>query len=178
MRSHNGMRPQDIVILLKIVLFQHNNWQYRDLSSSLFLSISEISESLNRSHLAGLIDESRERVYRQSLMEFIQYGLHYVFPQSPGRMVTGIATAHSHPFYQSRFVSEMNYAWQDEEGDIRGLAIEPLYKGAAKAAKKDEELYLLLASIDMIRVGRQREINAALTQLEKVILYERQSKHS
>lgn len=178
MRSHNGMRPQDIVILLKLVLFRHSNWQYRDLSSELFLSISEISESLNRSHLAGLIDESRKRIYRQNLMEFIHYGLHYVFPQLPGTMVTGLATAHSHPFYQSKFVSEMNYAWPDEEGDIRGLAIEPLYKGAIKAVRTDKELYLLLASIDIIRVGRPREIKAALTQLEKVILYEQQPKHS
>lgn len=72
----------------------------------------------------------------------------------------------------------LNYAWPDEEGNIRGLAIEPLYKGATSAAKKDAELYLLLASIYIIRVGRQREIKAALKHLEKVILYDRQPKHS
>lgn len=178
MRSHNGMRPQDIVILIKMLILHPNNWQYRDLSASLFLSISEISESLNRSHLAGLIDESRKRVYRQNLIEFIQYGMHYVFPQLPGRMVTGLATAHSHPFYQSKFVSDTQYAWPDEEGDIRGYAIEPLYKGVPMAAKEDAELYLLLASLDIIRVGKPREIKAALIQLEKAILYERQPKHS
>ncbi len=162
MRSHNGMHPQDIVILLKLLLFRQDNRQYHDLSSSLFLSLSEISESLNRSHLAHLIDESRKRVYRQTLMEFIQYGLHYIFPQLPGTTVTGMATVHSHPFYQSRFISEPNYAWPDEEGNIRGLMIAPLYKGATSAARKDEDLYLLLASVDIIRVGRTREIKAAL----------------
>src|SRR5438874_6918001 len=100
MKSHNGMRPQDVVILLKILSNANESWQYRDLSSSLYLSISEISESLARSHMAGLIDESKKKVHRQSLMEFIRYGLHYVFPQLPGSMVTGIATAHSHPFYK------------------------------------------------------------------------------
>ncbi|MFN5428689.1 MAG: hypothetical protein ACK5BO_11690, partial [Bacteroidota bacterium] len=66
MKSHNGMRPQDIVILLKIITVDNIKWQYRDLASSLSISISEISESLSRSHLAGLVDESRRIVHRQS----------------------------------------------------------------------------------------------------------------
>jgi hypothetical protein len=65
-----GMRPQDIVILLKILTTPDPGWHYRDLASQLFISISEISESLHRSHTAGLIDESNRKVHRQSLMEF------------------------------------------------------------------------------------------------------------
>lgn len=170
MRSHNGMRPQDVVVLLKLLTIQKPNWQYRDLSTSLYLSVSEVSESLVRSHVAGLVDESRRKVHRQSLMEFIEYGLQYVFPQVPGGMVTGIATAHSYPFYKQHFQSEFNYVWPDETGNIRGLAIQPLYKGVAKAVKEDEVLYKLLASIDILRVGRMREKNMALNELRKDIL--------
>ena len=140
------------------------------MSVLLQISVSEVSESLYRSHIAGLVDESRKKVYRQSLMEFIQYGLHYVFPQFPGSMVTGIPTAHSYPFYQSLFKSEMNYVWQDEDGKMRGLAIEPLYKNVIYAVKKDETLYKLLASIDIIRVGRTREMKVAIEELRKNIL--------
>jgi len=60
-------------------------------------------------------------------MEFIQYWLKYVFPTSPGAMVTGLGTAHSHPYYKKFFQAEMHYAWPDEDGDIRGLMIEPLH---------------------------------------------------
>lgn len=172
MRSHNGMRPQDVVILLKILILEDKEWQYRDLSVSLNISISEISESLHRSHMAGLVDESRKKVYRKSLMEFIEFGLHYVFPQFPGSMVTGFATAHSHPFYKSKLVSEVNYVWPDTNGDLRGLAIEPLFKGVIKAALQDELLYKLLASIDIIRVGRTRELKIAVNELHKIILNE------
>lgn len=170
MKSHNGMRPQDIVVLLKILTISDLQWQYRDLSSSLFISVSEISESLNRSHMAGLIDESKRKVYRQSLMEFIQYGLHYVFPQIPGRMVTGIPTAHSYSFYASKFASDLSYVWPDEDGHIRGLSIEPLHKGVVRAVQKDEELYKLLASIDIVRVGRARELKVAIEELKRIIL--------
>lgn len=169
MKTHNGMRPQDVVILLKI-LINDAQWQYRDLAAELFFSTSEIAESLNRSHLAGLIDESKRVVYRQSLMEFLQYGLHYVFPQAPGSMVTGIATAHSHPYYKKYFKSDLQLVWQYDDGDTRGLAIQPLYKNQVKAVMKDEKLYKLLASVDMIRVGKTREIKKAIEELKKAIL--------
>jgi hypothetical protein len=64
----------------------------------------------------------------------------------------------------------MNYAWPDEDGDMRGLAILPLYKNVVKAVKHDERLYLLLASIDILRVGRTRELKIAIDELRKAIL--------
>ena len=170
MKAHNGMRPQDIVILLKILTVTEPHWQYRDLAAGLYLSTSEVSESLHRSHTAGLIDESKRKIHRQSLMEFIQYGLSYVFPQVPGTMVTGIPTAHSYPFYSKLFKSELNYVWPDIDGNMRGLAIHPLYPSVVKAVKKDELLYKLLASIDIIRVGRTRELKVAIEELQKIIL--------
>ena len=170
MKTHNGMRPQDVVILIKILISQDQAWQYRDLASTLFLSISEISGSLSRSHFAGLIDESKRKVHRQSLMEFIRYGLHYVFPDLPGTMVTGIPTAHSHPFFAEKFKSEINYVWLDENGPIRGLQIHPLYPSVVKAVRNDDLLYKILASIDIIRVGRTRELKVAIEELQKIIL--------
>jgi len=170
MKSHNGMRPQDIVILLKIITISKPDWQYRDLASELSISISEISESLHRSHIAGLIDESRRRIHRKSLMEFIEYGLHYVFPQVPGTLVTGVPTAHSHIFFKKYFESELHYVWPDTNGSIRGLAISPLHRGVILAIQKDEKLYKLLACIDVIRIGRVREVKLAIKELKKDIL--------
>jgi hypothetical protein len=170
MKTHNGMRPQDVVILLKILTTKETSWQYRDLAASLKLSVSEISESLNRSHLAGLVDETKRKVRRQSLMEFIEHGLHYVFPQLPGRLVTGVPTAHSHPFYSKKLVSDMHYVWPDVEGPVQGLSIQPLYKTVTNAIEKDELLYKMLASIDIIRVGNTRELKMALQELHKDIL--------
>jgi hypothetical protein len=143
-----------------------------DLARELFISPSEVSESLNRSHQAGLIDYDKKRVSRQSLMEFLQYGLQYVFPQHPGAMVNGMPTAHAHPFMRQHFKSDLIYVWPDLHGKARGLAIEPFYPKQPEVAKKDEELYKLLALIDVIRVGRRREINIATEELSKIILNE------
>lgn len=171
MRAHNGMRPQDIVILLKIITFpQGAAWKVMDIASSLHLSQSEISESLNRSQLAGLLDASKKKVMRLSLMEFLEHGLHYVFPQHPGALVRGVPTAHSHPFMKKKIVSEDDYVWPDEEGKVRGQAIEPLAKTVTKAVKQDETLYKLLALTDVIRVGKTRELKIALQELKQMIL--------
>lgn len=170
MKSHNGMRPQDVVVLIKIIISKQDQWQYRDLASDLFLSVSEISESLSRSHIAGLVDDSKRRVFQQSFMEFLEHGLRYVFPQQPGTMVVGVPTAHSQAFFKRKFPAELEYVWPYLDGQARGLAISPLYAGVPKAALKDEQLHKLLASIDILRVGRAREKKIALEELRKSIL--------
>jgi hypothetical protein len=173
MRKHNGMRPQDIVILLKITTFPKNTgWKMMDLVSSLHVSQSEISESLNRSSLAGLIDSTKKKVMRLSLMEFLEHGIHYVFPQHPGALARGIPTAHSHPYMKNKIISSEEYVWADAEGKMRGQVIEPLLKQAVKAVKTDEQLYKLLAMVDVLRVGKTREVKIALTELKKILVHE------
>jgi hypothetical protein len=174
MRSHQGMRPQDIVILLKIIVLGKNSWLNKDLAQSLYISGSEIGESLSRSEIAGLIDFNKKRVNRQGLFEFLEHGLHYVFPQRPGAMMTGIPTAHGHPFIKQFIEADLLYVWPDFKGESRGLSIEPFYPNQVKAIQEDAELYKLLALLDVIRVGRLREITIAIDELRNIILYEPQ----
>jgi len=172
MRKHNGMRPQDIAILLKVIELGNENTQLNQLSSSLAISISEISESLNRSQLANLIDYNKKSVYKQNLFEFLEHGVRYVFPQVPGSMVRGIPTAHSHPFMKKHFDSDIEYVWYDVSGETIGLQIEPLYSKQVNAVKESSLFYEMLALVDTIRVGRVREVELALKQLKNILLSE------
>ena len=85
-------------------------------------------------------------------------------------MVNGLPTAHSHPFMQKQFKTDLAYVWADARGKQRGLSIEPLYKEVVKAAQQDELLYKILGMIDVIRVGRVREITLAIKELKTIIL--------
>jgi predicted transcriptional regulator len=172
MRKHNGMRPQDVAILLKIVALARDDWQIQPLSNDLRISISEISESLNRSRLAGLIDLKKKRPSRMSLLEFLQHGVKYVFPQSPGAMTRGMPTAHSHPFMKKHFLSDTNYVWPDAKGEVMGQMVEPFYERQPEAARDDSKFYLLLALVDAIRVGRVRESKLATDELKRILLDE------
>lgn len=169
------MRPQDIVILLKIISLGEKKWQLKDLARTLYISPSEISESLNRSKSANLVDYNKAKVNRQNLFEFIEYGLKYVFPQYPGTLTNGVPTAHSHPFMKKYFNSELLYVWPDSKEIYRGQSIEPLYRKQVDAIREDETLYKLLALIDVIRAGKTREINVAIPELKKYILNESSS---
>jgi hypothetical protein len=170
MAAHNGMRPQDVVILCKIVLWEKRPWQYRDIAVELDISLSEISQSLARNAMAGLYLTDRKTVARNGLLEFIKYGLQYVFPAHPGPMAIGMPTAHTHPYFKEKIISNEIYIWPDPQGEVRGQSISPLYKGATIAAANDEDLYKLLACIDILRVGKRREKQLALQVLEEYLL--------
>lgn len=169
MRRHNGMKPQDIVILLKIVLLGKKECRYQDLSRALFISVAEVNASLNRSRLAGLIDFNRKRVNRLVLLEFLQQGLQYVFPVEPVSMCKGIPTAHCLPSMKSKIINDSIFVWPDVSGVEIGQSIEPLYDNQVNAAKDDPFLYEVLAMIDMLRVGKSRDRLIALNQLKKML---------
>ena len=165
------MRPQDIVILLKIASLGKSPWYMKDLAYSLGISQSEISESLNRSAYAGLINTDKRILMKNALMELLEFGLKYIFPQQPGPVVRGLPTAHSAPPLDAVIDSTEIFVWPDPFGESRGQAIEPLHPGVPEASKKDEQLYQLLSLTDAIRVGKAREYQLAVSELKDRILY-------
>ena len=165
------MRPHDVVILLKIISFGKDTpYLLKDLSIQLGISSSEVSESINRSVLGGLIADDKKTPMRKAIYDFLIYGLPHVFPQQPGPMVPGIPTAHSAPPLDKEFKGSELFVWQDAKGEVRGQKIEPFHPGQINAAKQDPKLYELLALADALRVGRARERNMAEIELKKRIL--------
>ena len=164
------MRPQDVVVLLKIIFEKSNAWTQTSLAQSLCMSQSEISASITRSTYARLLFDKGRQVQHQGLMDFIQYGLAYSFPQQPGAVQRGIPTAHSAPPLSGEILSEEKYVWPSAKGSERGHGIQPLYPAVVQAVQADSQLYELLALIDAVRVGRARERNLALDMLKKNLL--------
>ncbi|MFC5411525.1 hypothetical protein ACFPMF_19550 [Larkinella bovis] len=202
MKKHNGMRPQDILILLKVAAhekeikdflsrdkqsfdntennkFDLSRFRFtsffkpllkKEIANKLGISPAEVTESLARSDYAGLYDAPTKKVKPLALMDFLQYGLKYVFPQQPGSLVRGIPTAHSAKPLSSIISSKENYVWPNAHGPVRGQAIEPLYHTVDIAIKNDELLYELLALTDAIRIGKSREVTIAVEELKKRLL--------
>ena len=173
MKKHNGMRPQDIAILLKIISLEknkeiNNNWRNMDLATLLKISSSEISNSLNRSKIAQLIDSSKRHVAKKSLKEFLVYGLKYTFPVELGAIAKGIPTAHSaSPINNSIISNGENFVWAYFKGTTKGQTIEPLYKALPKVVENDTLFYELMVITDTLRIGKNREIEIAIKELDK-----------
>jgi len=170
MKKHNGMRPQDVLVLLKILSLDGKPFYLKDVGQQLHISPSEITESVNRSVIAGLLADDKKTVMRKALYEFLVHGLAYVFPQKPGAIVPGMPTAHSAAPLNEFFKSDELYVWPDSKGEVRGQEIEPYHIGQINAAKDDSRLYELLALSDALRVGKLREKKMAEEELRKRIL--------
>ncbi len=170
MKQHKGMRPHDVVILLKIAALKDKSWLAKDLAQSLYISASEVSESLNRSKLAGLVSGDKKRLMKNNLLEFLEHGLRYVFPAKAGAIQRGMPTAHSAPPLNQLISAEDSYVWPWAKGQARGQAVEPLHTGAPDACAKDPLLYELLALTDALRLGRAREKQQAVEALHQRIL--------
>ncbi len=160
------MSPQDIVVLLKIVTYGNAEWYQDQLADTLNISQSEISKSLKRSKFAGLIDVSGKKVFKMALIEFLQYGIKYVFPVQPGGLIRGVPTAHSASPLSNSIVSDEHYVWPYGKGELRGQAITPLYASVVVAVQNDKKLHELLALVDALRVGRAREKEIAIKELK------------
>lgn len=169
MRNFNGIKPQDIVLLLKLVVLGEERWRHLDLVAALGLSQTEVSFSLNRCRTVGFLDSTKRRVMKGALLEFLVHGLKYVFPARPGPISRGMPTAHSAAPLAGRIVSGEGdmYVWPSDAGKARGQAIEPLYRSVPLAAGRDRALYELLALVDAVRAGRAREQAMAVQELER-----------
>ncbi|MEM6631824.1 MAG: hypothetical protein AAF694_19265 [Bacteroidota bacterium] len=161
MRSHKGMRPHDVVILLKIVAKGKEAWFMKEIAYELGISSSEISESLNRSVFAGLLASDKKRLMKKAFLDFLLFGFRYVFPQQPGRLVLGMPTSHSASPLINHIQSNELYVWPYIHGKVRGQLIQPLHPNVPQACQKDAKLYELLSLSDSLRVGRARERNLA-----------------
>jgi hypothetical protein len=167
MKAHKGMRPQDVVILLKIASREEDNWLAKDLAAELNISPAEVSGSLQRSAFAGLIDPSKRKVQKEALLDFICYGLKYVFPALPGPLTRGIPTAYSAPIMKSQWAEEEKLVWPDPSANERGMMIEPLFPISSDAIKNDSKFYDLLALAEVMRVGKIRDREKARMLLQE-----------
>jgi hypothetical protein len=170
MKKHNGMKPQDVVILLYICQYVDGCYRVLDIAKALKISQSEVSESLHRSRFARLIGNNK-KVFRSALFEFLLHGLRYVFPAEPGRVIKGMPTSHSAEPLSNDIVSgNENFVWPYSKGVSRGMSIEPLYKTLPEICSDLRELWELLALADALRVGRARERNLAEKYLAERLL--------
>jgi hypothetical protein len=161
------LKPQDIVILLKLVSLGDRPWSYNVLAVELAMSPSEVHSGVKRAAAARLLDPQRNVPILRALQEFLVHGVKYAFPPDRGPLTRGLPTAYAAPPLNSLIVlpDEPPPVWPDPEGKVRGYAFSPLYPSVPKAAALDPALYELLALVDAIRDGRARERELAIKEL-------------
>ncbi|MBX3271675.1 MAG: hypothetical protein KF729_15520 [Sandaracinaceae bacterium] len=162
------LKPQDVLVSLKLAAHEHRTWTYEALATDLGLSPSATHAAVRRAAACGLLSSATHEPIRPALLEFLVHGLRYVFPAVIGRRVRGMPTgASAEPLARYLASTETSpLVWPYARGEARGESLAPLYETVPEAAARDPELYALLTVADGIRAGgaRVRQVAAALIE--------------
>lgn len=171
------LKPQDCVLLIKLLSNLDKTFSQRELAKLLFMSQSEINQSLKRLLNAGLVRRDSEseanlpRPIIKAAEEFLIHGIKYCFPTKPRALTPGISTGIAAPVFKGKIVTgkEPLPVWPYAEGDSLGVALDPLYPSVPKSIHKypDQNFYDLLALVDVLRYGRARERHIAIKLIQK-----------
>ncbi|MBS0507241.1 MAG: MarR family transcriptional regulator [Proteobacteria bacterium] len=165
------LKPQDLLVLLKVAAHLPRHWTYAALGEALSMSASETHASVKRAVAAGLAVAGARGEWspvRPSLLEFALHGVRYVWPAVPGPVKRGVPTAFGAEPLASQLTAAAGEApvWAHSTGSAKGPTVAPLYRTAPQAALADPALHRLLALVDALRVGRVRERQLAAQLLE------------
>lgn len=189
------LKPQDIVILLKILStltlskdYPNESMSQNKLATLLCMSVSEVNAGIKRLVLSGLLAPVNRKdnilllPIKAACEECLISGIKYFLPVKLGAYTRGIATSYAAPIFEKHIMigSDPIPVWPYGEGDKRGLALEPLYRSVPQSITQypDQLFYELLVLIDAIRTGRARERNIAIKLLKEKINYEQPSRES
>lgn len=169
------LKPQDLLVLLKVAAHPPQRWTYAALGEALAMSASEAHASVKRAVACGLAVSAGRGDWspaRASLLEFVQHGVRFVWPATTGPVKRGVPTA----FGAAPLADLVNAApgeapvWAHPKGSAKGPTLSPLYRAAPQAALADPELHRLLALLDALRTGRARERKLAADLMRDALL--------
>ena len=162
------MNPQDFIIALFLALEEKPILQ-KDIADRLKISRSAVSYAIKRLGKLKIINLDNQQVMVHSLLDFVQYAIHFIYPTDIGPKVKGIPTAVSGPILDQLITTEETYVWKSEKGTAIGQEVQPLYERVPEFINYESQLYQVLSLIDAVRIGNSREKNIANKELKKIL---------
>lgn len=167
-----ALKPQDLVVLLRLSLCQDVMPTYAQLADELGITASEIHASLGRAQQAQLVFknvDAKPRLVREAFKQFVLHGARYVYPAVRGEITRGVATLYAAPPLKD-IIAQPNDpppVWPSGTGNVRGMTLQPLYPSVPHAAQRNPALYELLVLFDALRAGSARARNLAQEMLSE-----------
>ena len=166
--SNLMLKPQDLVVALKLALNRDRDFVLADLADELGMALSSVHGAMKRAEQAKLLSRATGniRAIRPAILEFALHGARYAYPGRLGSMTRGMPTAIGGPVLRPHFEDSADSpVWPDPEGTMRGPGLQPLNPCVLQASKNDMALYEVLTLIDALRVGAARERKIASEEL-------------
>lgn len=160
----------DVYVLLKVAAMGGRPWVQSGLAHEIGVSPSVVNRCLKKAEALRLYFPSRKRINAHPFAQALVHGARYFLAPRRAGEVRGTPTAWAAPPLCHEIAASdlLPPAWPHPEGTVRGLSVEPLHPRAPFAASQDAEFYELLALVDALRLGGNRERSLAEKELRRL----------
>jgi len=170
MRQNRVIKPQDIVILGKLI--SEKLWpSQKEIADSLNLSQAEISHALNTLDHIGLINLSNKKINKLAITEFVTHALKYLYPIEKKGTGRGILIGPSSSIFKEKVRSDdYNYIWPNSNGDSKGIIVTPLLPELSSTVLSNEIMCQFLNVVEVFRgLGGVRHVQEAQKILKDIL---------
>lgn len=148
------------------------------MSANLGISVSQCFDSIERLFESQLLESDRKSIRRERMIIFLEHALPFILPAKLLGQGIGIAL----PINQMVFSNKAGVSGENlllwsipeseipaEEGNARGLTIEPLHSGIFHLCKRIPQLGEVLACVEILRFYDSPLKAKALTRLKQFL---------
>jgi hypothetical protein len=167
------LKPQDIFAAAALALYDEKQPSHAELGGILHISPSTVFESLKRLRQAKLAAPSDHgvRLVKGRFLEFLIHAVPTLYFPKKIEVVRGIPTAMWAPSFRDRLGTSKDIitVWPYTKGKESGVGLIPIYPTVPIACSQNMELYQFMGSIEILRIGKTREKDAATQYLQRLL---------
>ncbi|MDQ2077359.1 winged helix-turn-helix domain-containing protein [Marinimicrobium sp. ABcell2] len=178
------LKPQDIVVAIDLATaeapppfasLKDGNLSARAISARLGLSLGAVSQSYKRLRTLGWVrtKNTSNRANTSAMREFFIHGVKYYSQPEVVGVGPGMASGWSAKPLKgksSMVAPETPYVWAGSSGGARGEQITPIHPCAIRLALANRHAYMILALLDVMRLGSFREQGEAKDMLTSLLV--------
>lgn len=171
----SSLKPQDVLVACRLCVVGAAT--QAELADCLRMSASTVWKSKKRLRQLRFFDSAADDapIDPYKLYGLLVYAAPMFFPAQKVGVVRGIPTGIHSPLFKERFAgTSLPTVWPYGRGKEVGDGFLPIYPSVPSACSLDSELYEAMAAAEIMRLGKQREREAAEKYLwEKLGLTDR-----
>ena len=164
-----SLKPQDVLVACRLCVGGVATQAV--LADRLRMSSSTVWKSLQRLKRAKFFTDNK--IDRRKLFDLLVHGVPMFFAARKTSLVRGIPTGTHSPLWKDRFGSVgLPMVWPYGRGKEVGEGLKPIYPSVPSACALDDDLYEVMATVEILRVGLSREREAAEKYLREKLKVE------
>ena len=172
-----ALKPQDVVVAVKVFILEGRKWSFQTAATSLGLSsVSVVHQAFTRGRRAGLYYQTSAgwRVNKPRLRDLLAHGVPSMYYPIQGPATSGVETGPAASpvkmYFPPAGKGYPRSVWPKiGKQSTTGESLEPIHACVPEAALADDRLHEIFALVDVVRLMTGKERKIAVELLERII---------